>query len=117
MATAINCARRHETTLILGLALGFTLLAAQTSRAAEPEKIDCHGGPITISGDHRTVELANCTVVRVEGSHDVVKGRLPRQAKVYVTGNHNQVDLQPPEGVSFSHLKDTGHDNRLGGPN
>ena len=102
--------------LASALAFAMTLLGAQASRAAEPEKLDCHGGSITITGEHRTVELANCAEVRVEGSHNVVRGQLTQHSKVYVTGNGNTVRLHPVEGISFSRMKDTGHDNDIGGP-
>ena len=87
-----------------------------SANAAQREKLDCHGGAITISGEHRVVELANCAVVRVEGSHNNINGHLPKRAKVFVTGNGNVVALQPPNGVSFSRVKDTGQDNKVEGP-
>jgi hypothetical protein len=98
---------------IVALVSSITLTSAH---AAEPEKLNCHGGNITISGEHRLVELANCAVVRVEGSYNNITGRLPKRAKVFVTGNGNVVALQPPNGVSFSRIKDMGQDNKVGGP-
>jgi hypothetical protein len=98
---------------ILALSLGVAIASAQ---AAEPERVDCHGGKVTISGEHRSVELANCAVIRVEGSHNNIAGRLPKRAKVFVTGDGNILALHPANGVSFSRLKDTGRDNEINGP-
>jgi hypothetical protein len=97
-----------------GVAIG--ALALTSAHAAEREKIDCHGGEITVSGEQRSVELANCAVIRIEGSHNNVAGVLPKRSKVYVTGDDNVVALHPVEGVSFSRLKDTGRDNKINGP-
>lgn len=99
----------------LGVAIG-SLIALTSAQAAEPEKIDCKGGEVTISGEHRTVELANCAVIHVEGSHNNVAGVLPKKSKVFVTGDGNVLDLHPADGVSFSRFKDSGHDNQVHGP-
>jgi hypothetical protein len=102
----------------MGLAAAWAI--PQTSVAAPPEKMDCHGGVATIAGDHRSVEVANCAVVRIEGSHNDVSGRLTKRSKVFVTGDDNTVRLHPKEGLSFGRLKDTGKGNRIdsaeGGP-
>lgn len=92
------------------------LLAAAPSRAAGPEKIDCQGGPVTIAGDHRKVELADCSIVRVEGSHDEVTGSLTKRYRVFVTGDDNVVSLHPRDGLSYGHFKDAGKRNKVHGP-
>lgn len=97
------------------LAAALMVSVATESRAAGPDKIDCKGGEATITGDHRIVEVSNCSVVRVEGNHDNVSGVLTRKSKVFVTGDDNKVDLRPPEGSSFGRLKDTGHRNVVSG--
>lgn len=111
--------------VVAAIALGVGTLTAsmnaragqmESAQAAQVQKVDCRGGDITISGENRTVELANCAVVNISGSHNHVTGRLPKHAKVLVTGNANVVSLHPPNGVSFSHIKDRGKDNQVDGP-
>jgi hypothetical protein len=101
--------------IILGVAAA-SAFASSSARAAEPEKVDCHGGKVTISGEHRFIEIANCAEIRVEGSHNNISGRLPKRSKVFVTGDGNVLTLNPVNGISFSRVKDTGHDNMFHAP-